>query len=359
MNNEIQKDTIGLVPKIPVLCDNLALLGDIGYPQLDVYRDFVLLQASRFRRVFVIAGNHEYYKSSLHEVDGLISSLAASRTNIYFLNRSCCEFEEEDGEIFRVLGATLWTRIPNEYAEKIGRCVNDYRYIRVVEPDPSSTFSSTASTSTELFPLEHAGRPLTVNDTNRMHEEDVAFLAAEIRKAQRDSAKVVIFTHHAPTAQNSALAKVDVHKTEDMSFLHYMEYTDLEYLMEPHVLLWGYGHTHYSSRQQINQTLVVSNQLGYVHPVLDHFDPNFKLDLVINARSYNLRKPEDYLPCKPAGANVPRHMSKRNEEAYIEAGVLVRKISAEKKTERRLGFIIAGSLLLIAVLIVVLAVFLR
>lgn len=303
------------LPEIPVLCDNLALLGDIGYPSHKTYRDFVLLQASRFKRVFIVAGNHEYYRSSIQEVDAALTALAALKPNIYLLNGVGHEFEE-DGVVTRVLGTTLWTFVPDQHKDFIRMALNDYRQIRVLDegvvvPPPSFDTPKEEEDDNEI-PQPLKGRLFTIDDSIRLHRLSVGFLEEEIKRAKKDNANVVIFTHHGPTGQHSTLKK----PAEDEKVFEYAEYTDLEHLMGPPVLLWGFGHTHYSSRQLIRGTMVVSNQLGYVHPVMDHFDPNFKVDLVINASSFQQRQYEDYLPCIPQESNFPRHMSKKEEVEY-------------------------------------------
>lgn len=48
----------------------LFLVGDIGIPSKDEkYEKFLLDCASKFEKVFVIAGNHEYYTSEYHFVN--------------------------------------------------------------------------------------------------------------------------------------------------------------------------------------------------------------------------------------------------------------------------------------------------
>lgn len=49
-----------ITPSAPIL----GLLGDIGNPALPTYRDFLYHQATRFKLVLVLAGNHEYYSPS-------------------------------------------------------------------------------------------------------------------------------------------------------------------------------------------------------------------------------------------------------------------------------------------------------
>jgi len=50
-------------PKIKVMADVLCLAGDIGYPYSGIYREFLKQMNSDFKKVFIIAGNHEYYNS--------------------------------------------------------------------------------------------------------------------------------------------------------------------------------------------------------------------------------------------------------------------------------------------------------
>ncbi len=41
----------------------LALCGDIGYCEQEIYQNFIKWVSTKFEKVFVIAGNHEYYRS--------------------------------------------------------------------------------------------------------------------------------------------------------------------------------------------------------------------------------------------------------------------------------------------------------
>ncbi len=60
--NEILEDRFGAEQgQIPQIAECMALLGDISYAKKDNYQSFLLEQAQRFEKVFVIAGNHEFY----------------------------------------------------------------------------------------------------------------------------------------------------------------------------------------------------------------------------------------------------------------------------------------------------------
>lgn len=52
--------TINRLPNIPVLAPILALVGDIGYPHKESYKDFIHQKSNEYELVLVIAGNHEY-----------------------------------------------------------------------------------------------------------------------------------------------------------------------------------------------------------------------------------------------------------------------------------------------------------
>ncbi len=40
----------------------LLLVGDIGYPESQIYKDFLKQYSKKFDKIFYISGNHEYYQ---------------------------------------------------------------------------------------------------------------------------------------------------------------------------------------------------------------------------------------------------------------------------------------------------------
>ncbi len=140
-----------ITPSAPIL----GLLGDIGNPALPAYRDFLYHQATRFKLVLVLAGNHEYYSPSSappHPTMGapysarlaftspvLICSLAiagelnqaihdicaaAPRKNIVYLDKGLVELGE-----FVIMGCILWSDIPEDRKQQAASSMNDYRLI--------------------------------------------------------------------------------------------------------------------------------------------------------------------------------------------------------------------------------------
>ena len=49
------------IPKIKVLANNLCLLGDIGYPNTKIYKQYINQCSRNHKNVFVIFGNHCFY----------------------------------------------------------------------------------------------------------------------------------------------------------------------------------------------------------------------------------------------------------------------------------------------------------
>ena len=59
----------------PGINDILCLLGDIGNPYQELYESFITWCKQNFSIVLVIAGNHEYYNSSLDSTNNLIEKI--------------------------------------------------------------------------------------------------------------------------------------------------------------------------------------------------------------------------------------------------------------------------------------------
>jgi len=59
--------TLESLPPIPNDAPYLFLVGDIGYPASENYQKFLLAQSERFKGVFVVAGNHEFYTSTYQQ----------------------------------------------------------------------------------------------------------------------------------------------------------------------------------------------------------------------------------------------------------------------------------------------------
>eukprot|EP01124_Arcella_intermedia_P008392 TRINITY_DN15285_c0_g1_i1.p1 TRINITY_DN15285_c0_g1~~TRINITY_DN15285_c0_g1_i1.p1 ORF type:complete len:322 (-),score=68.76 TRINITY_DN15285_c0_g1_i1:42-1007(-) len=241
---------------LPTSAPILVLLGDIGIPRLPLYPLFLESVSKKFKVVFVLSGNHEYYGGTIQKVDELILSIISPFKNIRYLQRKGFLLGN-----YVVLGATLWTLIPEQPEEVFNQYwyrINDYRQIKI----------------------SHEGeeRLITPYDTNRLHLKDKEWLVGALEGARRGGHKVCVFSHHAPTDTHTQC--LDMRPGEKDNVLKYLDYSDQrEFILKntESVVLWGFGHTHHSSTQMIGNTQVVSNCLGYIKQSEGDpcFDPNF------------------------------------------------------------------------------------
>lgn len=160
-NNEI----FNIIPHSP----NLALCGDIGYPNHENYRNFIIRCSQLFKNVFVIFGNHEFYNSKYNiQENGSIQTINDRKSimknfphNVYFLdntaiyldtitnnvysiddiNSKSINFKPYTKNFVKIIGSTLWSDIDYYTASKMND-VNfifidnktrlDYKYIKTM-----------------------------------------------------------------------------------------------------------------------------------------------------------------------------------------------------------------------------------
>ncbi|KAK9814297.1 hypothetical protein WJX72_003578 [[Myrmecia] bisecta] len=188
----------------PAAAPCLALLGDIGDPSQPQYAQFLLQQAARFDKVFVVAGNHESYGHSLSQTHQLIEAVCGQAPDrLVFLN--CTRFDLDADHA--VLGCTLWSQVAPDQSWDVGSSIADHQCIE--------------------------GWDVSAN--NEQHAAERAWLQAEL---------AIVLTHHAPTHRKTSAPQFAG------SAVRSAFATDLEHMLRLPVTLWAYGHTHYSHDQR-------------------------------------------------------------------------------------------------------------
>jgi predicted phosphohydrolase len=94
----------------PIKANNLILAGDIGNPLLKNYKEYLKYCSDQYQRVFIISGNHEYWKNSIEGTDKLITDISKTFKNVHYLNNRFFEFEENNRKI-RLFGGILWSYV--------------------------------------------------------------------------------------------------------------------------------------------------------------------------------------------------------------------------------------------------------
>ena len=176
------------MPEIEVKSELLCLLGDIGYPFLSSYKEFIIYQASRFPHVIVIAGNHEFYcpDDKDYTFEGVlreISSICDEIDNVYFLYRESLELPCFPN--IRFIGATLWTNIPSKYKYDLSDMCNDYNYIYTHCSTEQLIQLTTRNIDSIEINKNIEERNLTVDEQNRLHEMDLGYIKKELHLAEQ------------------------------------------------------------------------------------------------------------------------------------------------------------------------------
>ncbi len=221
-----------LEPVAPVL----ALLGDIGDPESEVFDTFLDWCCRRWSQVLFVPGNHEFWrmkpetKKTIHTVIARFRVLEERYKNLKFCWRQ--KLYSEDGVI--LLATPLWSRpaegvIPHE-SEKAW-----------VDRDRS-------------FDRE---------TLHKLHEADLQWLIHELKLAKNQ--KVVVLTHYAPSLM-----------LIDSRFIQHPDETlyasDLDTLLRPPIVAWACGHVHQSvqwlrdwetATGESGQVLITTNPCGY------------------------------------------------------------------------------------------------
>ena len=205
-----------------VKAEVLVLAGDIGDPGSAEYASFIEDCVSKFKRVFVVLGNHEGYGKPSWDATVAIAREVLSAMGARLLHRDSVFIADK----LRIAGVTLWSRIEGRAAYDAMCFISDYRRIG----------------------------GMTVSESNALHEADVSWLRAEIAIAEAEGCELVVVTHHAPSLRGTS------HPKNSGGPLNCAFATDLDHLVSRKgVAAWIFGHTHFSC---INGKLV-SNQRGY------------------------------------------------------------------------------------------------
>ncbi|MBR6282801.1 MAG: metallophosphoesterase [Muribaculaceae bacterium] len=225
--------------------DVLVLAGDIHVLdtcQLDKL-PFLRWCADHYERTLLVPGNHEYYAG--HDLaDTLIDWELPILPGVSMVNNRSVVLGDVE-----LLFTTLWSRIPPQDQPLVNRCLTD------------------------CYRMVYRGERFQAHHYDEVHEQCLRWLTDALSAST--AAHRVVVTHHCPVVkedpryQSNGLTNAFIVPLE-------------RFIDQSGVDAWIFGHTHYNGANgmRIGNTLMCSNQLGYVKDGIERgFNPEAVLDL--------------------------------------------------------------------------------
>lgn len=213
--------------------DVLLLAGDIanGPNAHDApFWDSVVQMADK---VYMVTGNHEYYRTKLDTADQALESFLTSYPNVTLLQNGAVDLD--DNHV--LFGSTFWTNFdnnPQSEMEALGG-MRDFQVIRTGEPD----------------------RPIYPSDLVRANAHAKIVLHETI-KSHKDK-NIICMTHHAPSTRSIA-PRFQLAGPINFAFVNRLD----DYIeFQPNLKFWIHGHTHDTFDYSIAQCRVIANPKGY------------------------------------------------------------------------------------------------
>ncbi|KAK4041146.1 ser thr protein phosphatase superfamily [Parachaetomium inaequale] len=163
----------------PATAPFLLLAGDIGrLIDYTAYCGFLESQVARYKQVFLVLGNHEFYgldyESGLAEARRLAQE-PSLRNGLMLLN--CARWDDPDSDLI-ILGCTLWSAIPQDAYGVVEAKVNDFKKIN----------------------------QWTAKQHNTIHLKELSWIRENVRliTAAPGKKRLLIATHHAPCIEGTS-----------------------------------------------------------------------------------------------------------------------------------------------------------
>lgn len=196
--------------------------------------------------VIYVAGNHEYYGSTIFEVNNLSRAMACP--NVHFL-----ENNEVTIDGVRFLGATLWT---------------DFQLFGHSKQEQAMIAAKEGMNDYHQILFGNLGEHLKPSTTLAKHRNSREWLTGALKR--HHPAPTVVVTHHSP----SALSADPRYRDDRLAPSFTSDMGDLMGEMK----LWIHGHTHHCVDYELGGTRVLSNQRGYPHENTT-FDPGLIIEI--------------------------------------------------------------------------------
>ena len=221
------------IPQLDVKPSVIALAGDIGVAEQSMEYIDAIATAFPSSDIVWVAGNHEFYGVNIEGQLQDFRAFSAKRPRIHFLENNAIELH---GITF--LGCTLWTDFSVLGKETQQACIKNCERLA------------------DFFYIYTRHGKFSAEDSIARFQQSYQWLDAQL--ATHDPRNTVVLTHFPPCreARHGEIA-------EDLLAAYFQ--ANAKALIERHQpRYWIYGHNHWSDQFYVGNTLVTSNQLGYV-----------------------------------------------------------------------------------------------
>lgn len=216
------------------LADLLVLAGDIGNPDTELYHVFLQWCSQQWPQIVIISGNHEYYTTnptvSMSQREDRIRKICSTFDNVRYLQRDSYEFRPGCW----ILGATLWSEIPQYNAAYVSKYLNDFSMI-----------------------YTGVNIKLQYSEYVNLHTKDREWLDSELNAIQSRGEQAIVVTHHMPSYQ--IIHPMYTDHPMNCCFASALDET----IEKTKPLLWICGHSHIGNTIHIGDTIVTLNPHGY------------------------------------------------------------------------------------------------
>jgi hypothetical protein len=198
--------------------------------------DFFHYVVPRYKKVFMVMGNHEHYHGKFWKTKAELLNMIPD--NVSLMENQC---EVYEGVVF--VGATLWTDMnksdPLTMASMVNY-MNDYKVITYHYPQ---------------YNAYHKMRPI---DTVKMHFESKRYIEDKVK--EHADMPVVVITHMGPTH----MSVNEKYKHDPVSNGAYVSDLSNLILDHPQIKFWVHGHVHDPVDYMVGDTRVLCNPRGYI-----------------------------------------------------------------------------------------------
>ena len=241
--------------------DVLLLAGDIGEDDfLRRQHEFWTKVSLMAPEVYVIAGNHEFYRSEIDRAVDHLREYLKAYPNIKILDN---DFVYTNG--FVLFGSTFWSDFNR------GNPLVQWDAMQIVNDYKGS-----------IRYAKGGWRPIKPHETHAMHLESLhmleTFLKEEVGLFGESSMPMVVMTHHGPSYQS--VSREYVSDKLNGAWVSDLDNFILQY---PQIKAWVHGHVHTFKDYMIGDTRVMVNARGYPDERPAHLPPYQVLEFIIEA----------------------------------------------------------------------------